>query len=392
MRRRWVPVGAIALAALAAVVVIMARQPGTGVVRVMTLDQNPTALALDAGAGRAIVALNAGRPGAQNRLLILDSGTGTLARTVAVDDAPAALAVDDAAGYVYLAAGPNPDSDPNTMNTGTVSVVDERRGRLVWRMTLDVAAVAMALDRRSGHLLTVSRGGLVSGGAYGAGTLAIRDAMTARTLYTGAVGLYPTSVAVDTRTERVFVANLIANSVSVLDARNGRPLRAIPLGAPSMYNGRAAEVAVDERTGRVFVLSLPPTIAGDPKPARGGVAVIDSATGRLLRMIGLRNPAALAVDGHTGQVFVAADGGIDIMDGTSGRLLRTIATGISPTAIVVDGQRGRAVLIKGDSAARDADPWAWMPGWLRSRLPFIPAPPLRFHNVPASVSILDLTR
>jgi len=386
MRIKYTAALAVVTVAIIGVAMGARRGEHTSLIRSLTLDQNPVAVAVDTRSGYAIVALSPDRPNTLGRVLILDDKTGTLLRTVPVDYAPlGALAVDEQSARVYVAA--DIDANGRSFGRGTLRVVDERNGHISRRIALDAPAVAMAVDDRSRRLLTVSRG--VVNGAYGTGTFAVRDATTGTALYTGTVGMYPTSIAIDTPSRQAFIANLLDNSVSVLDARNAHTLHTITLGPPP---GRVATVAVDAAARQVFALSLPPTIAGGPQPTLGGLAMIDLVTGRLTRTIPLRNPAALAVDERTGRVLIATDGAVQVRDGASGRLLRTIATGGVPLALAVDGRLGRAILIRGDGAARDSDAWAWVPGWLRARLPFVPRPSVHFHAIPASVSIFDLTQ
>jgi len=385
MRIRYTAALAVVTVAIIGLVMSARRGDNTRLIRSMTLDQNPMAVAVDTGASHAIVAVDSGLSGAPGHVLILDDKTGALLRTVDVGHALSALAIDERAGRVYLADSVAPAGLPSA--TATLYVLDEQSGRVSRNMALDVPVVAMAVDSRSGRLLTVSRGAIVNG-AYGIGTVAVRDAATVTALYTGTTGMYPTSIAIDARSQQVFIANLLDNSVSVLDARNGHTLRTITLGPPP---GRVVAVAVDARARHVFALSLPPTIAGGPQPTLGGLVMIDLATGRLTRVIALRNPAALDVNERTGRVFVATDGNVQVRDGVSGRLLRTITTGVSPSALAVDDLSGRVILIRGDGAARDSDAWAWVPGWLRAKLPFVPQPSIHFHAIPASVSIFDLT-
>ncbi len=386
MRMRYAAALAVATVAIIGVAMSARRGDNTSLIRSLTLDQNPAAVAVDTRTGRAIVAVDPGRPGVSGHALILDDKTGALLRTVDVGHAPSALAIDERAGHVYLADDVAPAGQLGA--AAALYVLDERSRRVSRGIALDAPAVVMALDDRNGRLLTMSRGALVNGG-YGPGTLTVRDITTGTALYTGTVGMYPTGIAIDAHSQQVFIANLLNNSVSVLDARNGHTLRTITLAPPS---GRVVAVAVDARTRQVFALGLPPTIAGEPQPALGSLAMIDLTTGRLAHTIALRNPAALAVDERTGRVLVAADGSVQVRDGASGRLLRTITTGVSPAEMAVDGRSGRAILIRGDGAARDPDAWAWVPGWLRARLPFVPQPSIHFHAIPASVSIFDLAR
>jgi DNA-binding beta-propeller fold protein YncE len=384
MRLRDGAVLAVVTVAIIGVVMSARRGDNTSLIRALTLNQNPIAVVVDTGAGHAIVAVDSGLPSASGHALILDDRTGALLRTVDVGHELSALAIDEQTARVYVADNAAPSGQSSA--TATLYMLDEQSGRVSHHIALDAPIVTMVMDNRSGRLLTLSRGAIVNG-AYGIGTVAVRDAAMGTTLSTGTAGMYPTSIVIDAHSQQAFIANLLGNSVSVLDARNGHTRAAITLGPPP---GRVVAVAVDTRAKHVFALSLPPTIAGGPQPTRGGLAMIDLATGRLTRTIALRNPAALAVDERTGRVLVAADGSVQVRDGASGRLLRTIATGVNPSAMAVDGRSGRAILIRGDGAARDPDAWAWVPGWLRARLPFVPRPSIHFHAIPAGVSIFDL--
>jgi len=157
-------------------------------------------------------------------------------------------------------------------------------------------------------------------------------------------------IAIDERTGRVFVVNAGyasrgRGSVAVLDARSGRLLRTTPVGLYPI-----AAVA-DERAGRVFVLN-----GGLNLDVPGTVSVLDARDGRLLRTIGIeKHPLAVAVDETTGRVFVASIGNtgngyaatVAVLDAASGRVLRTVPVGNSPEAVAVDARLGQ-VYVAGD--------------------------------------------
>ena len=84
------------------------------------------------------------------------------------------------------------------------------------------------------------------------------------------VGWSPAELAVDGRTGRVFVANRDDNTVSVLVATSGAVLRTIAVGP------RPSALAVDEQTGRVFVV--------DPFYS-GVISVLDATSGRIRRTV-----------------------------------------------------------------------------------------------------------
>jgi DNA-binding beta-propeller fold protein YncE len=97
-------------------------------------------------------------------------------------------------------------------------------------------------------------------------------------------------MAVDTRTGRVFVATLFGRGVSVLDARSGRILRTIAMDGQNLYM-----VALAERTGRLFAITA------------DHVNVLDARSGRVLRTVRVGDtPLAVAVDAQTGRAVVTA--------------------------------------------------------------------------------------
>jgi YVTN family beta-propeller protein len=160
-------------------------------------------------------------------------------------------------------------------------------------------------------------------------------------LRTVAVGTNPDAVAVDERTGHVFVVNAGQDphngSVSVLDARGGAMLRTVAVGT------QPDAVAVDERAGRVFVVN-----AGS-----GTVSVLDARSGIVLHTSAdPLAPRTVAVDEKTGRVFVAngagppgqgnvtVGGSVSVLDARSGAVLSTVPVGLAPFALAVDEKHG----------------------------------------------------
>ena len=82
------------------------------------------------------------------------------------------------------------------------------------------------------------------------------------------------------------------SSVNMLDARNGRVLRATQIGRG------AAPVAMDEQDGRVIIANVNDST----------LSIVDARTGRLVRTIPttVQGPTALTISAGTGRVFVAS--------------------------------------------------------------------------------------
>ncbi len=122
--------------------------------------------------------------------------------------------------------------------------------------------------------------------------LALLPAQAApKVIATVGVGEWPLGVAVDPETNRVYVANSSADTLSVLDGATGAVLDTVLVGS-APYG-----VAVNPITGRVFVANM------DGQ----SLSVCDTATNAVIDTIPLPgSPHGLAVDPETNRIYVAA--------------------------------------------------------------------------------------
>ncbi len=267
-------------------------------------------------------------------------------RTGQIGHAPGSLLPDPRTGHIFVC-----NAADNTVDT-----IDERTGALVRAAAVGFSPTMTVLDRRTGHVLVL--------GAAGIG-LSILDAASGRLI--GAVSLEASPVAI---------------------AVSGRLPRTVALrSAPDL-------VLVNAVTGRIF------TVGAD------GVGILDERHGTLLRTVAENWDYRLRaeIDARSGEVAVVAappdgpnnaDQMSDIMlfDGRSGNPLRgEIPTGVGPVALSVDERTGRAVVLNQGGVVAADDPWSWIPGGLRHFLPFIPRQGPATRAVPASVTIVDLSR
>lgn len=156
--------------------------------------------------------------------------------------------------------------------------------------------------------------------------------------------------------------------VVVASMRNiSSPTRFGPTKPPVLttvrVGARPSALAISERSQRVFVVH---------QGTRGGVSVLDSATGAVMHTVSLgvvtfglgNNVVAspmgapvIATDEQTGHVFILSDGTLDrsgaplgpgtvsMLDATTGRVLRTVRVGIGPAAVVVDARTARVFVV-----------------------------------------------
>lgn len=367
MRRARIAIGAALLAALAAGVAVyhasMAADTG---VRTIALGTLPWAVAVDAGTGHAFVLDRMtdpnGLPRGAGSMSILDTRSGTILHRASVGPDPRAVATDDRTGRVYVAN----DDD------ASVSVLDARDGAVRQDISVGPQPHALALDTRT------DRGFVVNTGDGTVSVLDLRRGVALRTFRLDTQEI--ASIAVDERTGRVLIGG--PGRITVLDARSGALVRTIAL------NGDADQMAVDTRTGRVYVAS------------NGTLSVLDAGTGQVRSVFSVGDTvSAVAVDERRDRIFVARQGILDndgnptgpgsvsVLDARSGTVLRTVPVGVAPVALAVDQRTGGAVVVNAGGTIPVANPWSWVPAWIRRHIPWIDTSGTR--AVPGGVSLIS---
>jgi len=192
------------------------------------------------------------------------------------------------------------------------------------RVALTGSPLSMVVDERVEHGFVLC---LDSSGASPRGQLDVVDMRSGQLLRTISLGSNPADMAVDEDSGRLFVTDLLDNTVSLIDTHNGDLLKTIQVGPMQPHS--AGRIAIDSRTNRVFVAANP-------------IRVLDARTGRLVRTI----PGSgdlLAVAEATGRVFITDDArdSIVVLDARDGTVLQTIRSGHIPTDIAVSVGTGR---------------------------------------------------
>ena len=243
-----------------------------------------------------------------------------------------------------------------TNGDGHVALLDTRSGAI--RGTVRVTAgpagpdmMTLTVSRRTARVFVADPVG---------GTVTMLDAHKGVHLRTVAVGIYPATLAVDERTGRVFVGNRRSHTVSMLDARTGAMVRTVAVGTVPM------DLTVDPRTGQVLVTTSGPM---DVVPA-GPSVYLGTPTG---------------------------DGRVVVVDGHSGAILRTILVGVLPVTTAVDARIDRAFVLN-SNAGPSGGPVATMRvrngSWLQSLkrlLPWLPITRSQPHPSHGSVTVLKVS-
>jgi DNA-binding beta-propeller fold protein YncE len=162
-------------------------------------------------------------------------------------------------------------------------------------------------------------------------------------------------VASDGRTGHTFVINTAGGSVSMLDTRSGALIHTTALHGV----GGPTTVAMAGATGRAFIIDQRTSI--DYGSGTAFLSMLDARTGRLLRSVPLgaytvaAYPGAVSVDERTDRVVAVCGGDATgvayLLDARTGAIVRAVAGVGTPYAAAVDPGEGRAFLVDAAGAA-----------------------------------------
>lgn len=308
--------------------------------------QAPVAIALDAGSGRAYAVNSQG-----GSLSVIS--TTQLAVTGAIPLGVQAMQIATDGQRVYAA----------NFLSDAVSVVDPsgQRPAASWNTTGGIWSVAV--DRNLQQLYAMDGGGSLSvfstvdgslkahldiGGGrsptmavnsatdmvyVAADQVVVIDGKTNQVVTKIAAGSAPTGVAVDEVANRIYVANSVSGTISVID---GASNQVIATWNPKLNN--VWRLAVDPALKRLYA-AVPPGLIG----SFSGLEVMDSSSGAFIAQVPASSAAEdVAVNLNTHHVFVAdaGDGSVMIVDGASNTVLGSLVTGTSATGLAVDAASG----------------------------------------------------
>ncbi len=194
------------------------------------------------------------------------------------------------------------------------------------------------------------------------------------TLQTFKVGRQPTHIAVNITTNKVYVDNVLDNTVSVIDLNVNKVIATVPLAS------KPAGLAVNPSTNRFYVSvkggvavydgadnslittipvsGTPSIIAINAEPfnpnnlniyvqdlADNEVHVIDTASDQVIAELPVSHPGnGIVVDPATNQIFVSSaspsGGSVSVFDGTSYQLINTITLPGNPSFTYLDTLNG----------------------------------------------------
>jgi YVTN family beta-propeller protein len=271
------------------------------------VGKSPVALAINEATNRIYVANNAG-----GSVTVIDGTNDAVVATVNIGSLPYVLAVNPVTNKVFVS---NTFSDRITLIDGATNttstikagsadsiVIDTKRDRaylIGWEGTS-----LTVLDSKPSIIGKVKMGGMhlwgmavdeAAGKLYvtraGNAELAIVDEASGSVtnIPTGAT---PCAVAVNPATNRIYVVNHDDDTVTVIDARDGKTLATPPVGK------NPQGIAVDTKANRIYVAN----VHGD------SVSVIDGARNTVIKTLHTgHNPYALAVNERIARLYAVPE-------------------------------------------------------------------------------------
>ena len=300
-----------------------------------TFESDLTGVALNTVTNRFYVADAAGNGGpGTGEVLVFDAVTNQLLDTIAVGAFPTGIAVNAVTNTVYVAS----------INSQSLSVIDGATNAVTATLTsVGTNPVAVAVNPVTNKVYVADDGGGEDSSGAPVQNLTVLDGATNMVTSQLAIGgLSAISLAVNSKTNTVYVANVVGLAVvdgskdTLIATLGSTSLQATD---PNFYG--AYGVAVDESTNTVYVANESTT---------NGLTVINGATNTVTESIPLyvlnasgvpvQSPArTLAVNPVSHMVYIT----METEDMTQGKYVFSVFNGATSTVLGTVGLDSRAM-------------------------------------------------
>jgi DNA-binding beta-propeller fold protein YncE len=249
-------------------------------------------------------------------LVVLDSHTGNILHTGFMPPGPgaAAIVIDPGTHQAFVAVSTDPYGGIRTGPT-LLSVLDTRTLHILYTTKLGIGPTSLALDTRTDRLVAANQGD---------DTAMIVSADSGAILHVVQVAAWPSPVVVDTQLDLAYILGRTpdhqAHELSVLAIRTGMLIRVIhDIGRSS---GSLTAAVVDEATHTVFLAN---NGSGDGPTPTPSLEARDGRTGQQLRSMSIW-PRALVVDSQAARLFVTEeDDTVWIVNATTGGIVQKVS-------------------------------------------------------------------
>jgi YVTN family beta-propeller protein len=270
----------------------------THVTSIVKVGAHPVAVAVNPSTNRAYVANNGSAS-----ISVVDGSTDAVVATLAVGRTPYVVAVNSVTNRIYVS---------NTFNN-LITIIDGATNAT--RTVKAGSADAILVDANKNKIYLLN---------YESSTFTVLDGTTDAILHRAAGKMHLWGFAQDAAMDEIYVGRVENADVAALRDSSDAPI-AIPTGKiPSA-------IAINPRTNRIYVANY----------EDASVTVVDGGKHLAIATIPVgEHPQAVAVDPDANLIYVANthDNSVTVLDGATNRSITTLSAGHSPYALAVDSK------------------------------------------------------
>jgi YVTN family beta-propeller protein len=233
--------------------------------------------------------------------------TQTVRATVPVGSSPQAVAVNTVTNKIYVA----------NYVSGNVTIIDGATDSTT-TVPAGLRPVAVAVNEATNTIYVANHGSeLQQGGDPGSVTV-IDGATESTTTVIDPNAVVPTALAVNSVTNKIYVANFLSSNITVID---GDTNATQTITDPNAANLTVYAVAVNETTNKIYFANNDI----DRGPSPGNITVLDGATNSTTTVAdpNANTPNSIAVNAVTNKVYIAnvgngtTPGNVTVIDGVT---------------------------------------------------------------------------
>jgi YVTN family beta-propeller protein len=232
----------------------------------------------------------------------------TVGTTVPVGSSPQAVAVNTVTNKIYV----------TNYASGNVTIIDGSTNSTT-TVPAGLRPVAMAVNEATNTIYVANHGSeLQQGGDPGSITI-IDGATESTTTVIDPNAVVPNAVAVNSVTNKIYVANLLSSNITIID---GDTNATQTITDPNAANLTVYAVAVNETTNKIYFAN---NNLDRPGSSPGNITVLDGATNSTTTVAdpNANTPNSIAVNAVTNKVYIAnvgngiTPGNVTVIDGVT---------------------------------------------------------------------------
>ncbi|MDQ0877533.1 YVTN family beta-propeller protein [Paenibacillus sp. V4I3] len=155
----------------------------------------------------------------------------------------------------------------------------------------------------------------------GENDLSVLDGNTNKIIATLKTEQLPFQMAVNTRTNRIYLVNFLDGTVSVINGRTNRIITTVKVGE------RCDEIALNSRTNLIYIATI--SLSSN----KANVAVLNGSTNKIQQRIPfIGRPSEISIDERTNRIYVTntSKDTVSVIDGSTNNILTSVKVGRNP--------------------------------------------------------------